>query len=107
MTKTKSVEKSSADGTAAGGTIDGVRHEDRGIAAARAQAELIEMLARLVLAAVESEQKRDAAIDSPPIGSARPAPKEAGRTLAAGTRRGGGDGCLDAGVQRRRTEGSR
>lgn len=63
--------KSSADGTAAGGTMDGVRHEDRGIAAARAQAELIEMLARLVLAAVESEQKRDAASDSPPIGPAR------------------------------------
>ena len=45
-----------------GGTIRAASDADRRVAVARAQAELIDMLARLVLAAVESES---AAIHAP------------------------------------------
>jgi hypothetical protein len=100
MTKKQTTEQA-----ANAGTIETEPQPDRLVSAHRAQAEMIEMLAGLVLAAAEREQQRDAAIDSPTRGPARQASKEARRTRAAGAWRDGSDRSLGTGVHRRRAEG--
>ena len=93
--------------TAVGDTIETDSGGGEMIAVARAQRELIDTLARLVLAAVEREQQRDAARDSPTLGSTRAAVQKARAARAAGASRANGDGNLDATLHRRRAKGSR
>jgi hypothetical protein len=90
--------------TAEGGTIEADGGGGEMIAVARAQRELIDTLARLVLAAVEREQQHDAASDSPTLGSAGAVAQKARGTRAAGARRGGGDRDLDTALHGRRAE---
>jgi hypothetical protein len=52
---TMTTTKTTSDHAPEGGTIRATSDADRRVTVARAQAELIDMLARLVLAAVESE----------------------------------------------------
>ncbi len=108
--RTGSIMKSNPEQTkptAVGDTIETDSGGGEMIAVARAQRELIDTLARLVLAAVEREQQRDAACDSPTLGSAGAAAQKARAARAAGASRASGDGNLDATLHRRRAKGSR
>ena len=92
---------------AAGGTIEANGGGGEMTAVARAQRELIDTLARLVLAAVEREQQHDAASDSPTLGSTGATVQKARAARAAGASRASGDGNLDATLHRGRAKGSR
>ncbi len=93
--------------TPAGSTTEAQGEGREMIAIPRAQRELIDTLAQLVLAAVEREQQHDAAIESPTLGSAGADAHKARGARAAGANNGGGRGHLDATRHRRRTLGSR
>ena len=99
-------KREQAQPTPAGSTIEAQGGGREMIAVSRAQRELIDTLAQLVLAAVEREQ-HDAAIDSPTLGSAGAAAHKARGARAAGANNGGGRGHLDATLHRRRAQGSR
>ena len=67
-----------------GDTMNAPSVDDQCIAAARAQAELIDTLARLVLACVERENSRVGETTYPPIGPAAQCPKTARGSRGAG-----------------------
>ena len=100
-------KREQAQPTPAGSTIEAQDGGREMVAVSRAQRELIDSLAQLVLAAVEREQQHDAAIESPTLGSAGADAHKARGARAAGAKSGGGRGHLDATLHRRRAQGSR
>ena len=102
-------KREQAQPTPAGSTMEAQGGGREMIAVSRAQRELIDTLAQLVLAAIEKEreQQHDAAIESPTLGSAGADAHKARGARAAGAKSGGGRGHLDATLHRRRAQGSR
>jgi hypothetical protein len=74
---TMTTTKTTTDHAPEGGTIKAASGADRQVSVARAQAELIDMLARLVLGAVEQERDHGKEKQRPPIRPAARAEKEA------------------------------